>query len=255
MERHADELQFIEWWERDGRHVDWDRRVAESRADVRSPDSLDDLICDDCETFQFRVGVIGEKHVCPQCWEDGGYADQQQLDGFATPSPDRSVYAIVGCGKEKRDGTHPARDLYTSPYFSAKRRWAQEFADDWVVLSAEQGLLDPDDVVDSYDTAVEDIAIAPWLDDIQTELDESLDSTRDVWVLAGQRYVDAADDTGRTLRHVLNRRVEGEIRYPFEQTTGYGDQMRWLADCLDQGTVAMPYDIQDGGQQSLIDYR
>lgn len=254
MEHHADELQFIEWWERDGRHIDWNRRVDEQRSDIHAPDSLDDLICDDCETFQFRVGVIGEKHVCPQCWGDGGYADQEQLDGYVTGADNRPMYAIVGCGKEKREGMHPARELYASPYFGKKREWAEAFAGEWVILSAEHGLIDPDTEIEFYDTTVEDIAIEPWLDDIQATLDASLDSTQNVWVLAGQRYVYTADNKGQTLRHVLNTATDGPVRYPFEQTTGIGDQMQWLTDCLKYNVVAMPYDLLDGGQQSLTHY-
>lgn len=187
MEHHVEELQLIDWWHREGQQIDWAARISERREDIRAPDALDDLFCDDCHTFHYRLGVIGEKHVCPSCWDDRGYAAQQQLDTAVTSPPGspetERVYAIVGCGKDKQDGTHPARELYTAPYFAKKRRWAEELADAWLILSAEHGLVKPDTEIACYDTAIEDVAVDRWLDDVHSfwQLPES--SRSNVWIL------------------------------------------------------------------------
>lgn len=57
---------------------------------------------------------------------------------------------IVQAGKTKRQEATRARDLYTGSLFVASRRWAETRMDDWVILSAEHGVLDPDAIVSPY---------------------------------------------------------------------------------------------------------
>jgi hypothetical protein len=66
--------------------------------------------------------------------------------------------------------------------------------------------------------------------------------------------VDAADASGRTLQHVLTTATTGEVRYPFEQTAGIGEQIAWLTMSVEHDEVTMPYDIDYGGQSELSDY-
>ncbi len=57
---------------------------------------------------------------------------------------------VVSCGKEKIWDRHPhvgptqARNAYTSSVFRAGRRYAERFADQWVILSAKYGLIEPE---------------------------------------------------------------------------------------------------------------
>jgi hypothetical protein len=60
--------------------------------------------------------------------------------------------AVIPCGARKREGVHPAADLYVGPYFRAALRWAQTSgADRILILSAKHGLLELDTEVESYD--------------------------------------------------------------------------------------------------------
>lgn len=59
--------------------------------------------------------------------------------------------ALLSCVKRKCDGPVLARDLYTSPLFRGLRRHAETHADAWYILSAEHGLLAPDELVARYD--------------------------------------------------------------------------------------------------------
>jgi Family of unknown function (DUF6884) len=59
--------------------------------------------------------------------------------------------ALVSCVKSKQDSPAPAGDLYTSPLFRSFRRYAEANADVWYVLSAEHGLLHPDQIVATYE--------------------------------------------------------------------------------------------------------
>jgi hypothetical protein len=44
--------------------------------------------------------------------------------------------ALIGCGKSKRPGRHPARRLYSGPLFRASLEHAEHTADEVLILSA-----------------------------------------------------------------------------------------------------------------------
>lgn len=61
---------------------------------------------------------------------------------------------LVGCVKEKTERPRPAKDLYVSPLFASRRAYVERSCSEWWVLSAEHGLVHPDDVLAPYDTAL-----------------------------------------------------------------------------------------------------
>jgi Family of unknown function (DUF6884) len=72
-----------------------------------------------------------------------------------TPAPQARVNApasggadlvLVGCVKTKADRPQAARDLYRSPLFERRRRYAEQYAARWYILSAEHGLVAPETV-------------------------------------------------------------------------------------------------------------
>jgi hypothetical protein len=72
------------------------------------------------------------------------------------PAPSASASAtpdlvLVGCVKKKLAVAAPARELYTSPLFRKGRVYAERAGAPWFVLSAEHGLVDPDEIVEPYD--------------------------------------------------------------------------------------------------------
>jgi hypothetical protein len=68
---------------------------------------------------------------------------------FALGRPVR--VGLVGCAKRKRDGTHAARELYTSPLFRLALRVAEGTCDEVFVLSAVHELVDLAQPIASYD--------------------------------------------------------------------------------------------------------
>lgn len=59
---------------------------------------------------------------------------------------------LIQCTSSKRDGEHPARDLYDeSAYFRDMRAWADARGDPWLILSAKHGLVHPDEELADYD--------------------------------------------------------------------------------------------------------
>ena len=120
--------------------------------------------------------------------------------------------ALVGCGAAKRDEACPARDMYTSAFFSLKRQYAEQF-DDWYILSAKHGLLDPDEVIDPYDQSIEDVDTATWADQVEKHLD-NLGDVQLVF-LCGRNYWEPLGLSGDT---------------PLTDAGGMFDQMSWLSD-------------------------
>ncbi len=99
---------------------------------------------------------------------------------------------LVGCTKRKRDEPARARDLYDeSPLFRRRRRVARESGKRWAILSAEHGLVDPDERLEPYDTHISDVETTPWATRVLARLSRQLDDGDRVLILAGGRdYVD-----------------------------------------------------------------
>ena len=99
--------------------------------------------------------------------------------------------ALVSCVKSKQASAAAACDLYTSPLFRFLRGYAEAHADAWYILSAEHGLLRPDQIVDPYErtlnTMRKDDRLA-WAQQVQRQLLQVLPEEADVIMLAGQRY-------------------------------------------------------------------
>lgn len=50
---------------------------------------------------------------------------------------------LVSCVKKKRDEPTVPKDLYTSDYFKKMRSYAEQYHNDWYILSAKHGVLRP----------------------------------------------------------------------------------------------------------------
>lgn len=50
---------------------------------------------------------------------------------------------VVGCVATKLDRPAPAKDLYVSPLFARRRRYAEAIGDLWVIFSAKHGIVGP----------------------------------------------------------------------------------------------------------------
>jgi hypothetical protein len=148
---------------------------------------------------------------------------------------DSKRIALVGCGSAKRDKPHPAKHLYSSGYFTLKRRYAEQHCDDWRILSAKHRLLDPDREIAPYDASltpdadsyVGDEAVKQWTSETAAELGSYLETFTDsptIVILAGEDYA------GR-LEPAL-RQVEADVEWPFrrDEIGGLHDQMAWLSE-------------------------
>jgi hypothetical protein len=63
---------------------------------------------------------------------------------------------LVTCVYEKADSPRAAKDLYCSPYFQRLRRYAERHAKPWFIVSAEHGLVRPDEWLAPYERYLPD---------------------------------------------------------------------------------------------------
>jgi hypothetical protein len=101
---------------------------------------------------------------------------------------------LVSCVKSKRDEPATPKELYTSDYFQKMRAYSEQHHDNWWILSAKHGLLDPDgDPIEPYDETLSGARKArkrEWAEKVAEQLeDEGLLSDDITLVLhAGKDY-------------------------------------------------------------------
>jgi len=137
--------------------------------------------------------------------------------------------AIVGCGKKKKSGKHPAEDLYTSQYFKSKKEYANEKAFTWFVLSAEYGLIQHKEEIESYDTTIKDVDEEEWSKLVEKQFEHFMDffdsfeeEIEEIIILAGQDYIEPIKP--------LLKESPYPVSYPFDETNGIGEQLKLLKE-------------------------
>lgn len=138
-------------------------------------------------------------------------------------SLDRPELVVITCGSRKLEHRAPAGELYTGGYHRACRKAAEALRPDRVlILSSAYGLLALDDVVDPYDTAVDDlnaITAAELIDQAEVRGLIRLDP---VVVFAGSRHVKLA------------RAVWPHAVSPLSGVGGMGKQIAYLNAMADR---------------------
>jgi hypothetical protein len=104
---------------------------------------------------------------------------------------------LVSCTKSKRDTPAPPGELYdTSTLFQKASAYAERTHDEWYVLSAKHGLLDPDGpAIEPYDETLTGATVderTAWAERVAAEPEEAGLLRDDVTLVfhAGQDYTD-----------------------------------------------------------------
>jgi len=124
-----------------------------------------------------------------------------------------------------------ARDLYTSPWFRKASAYAAQVADEWYILSARYGLVDPDRVIAPYDETLKRMratARQDWARKVVKDLQTILQPGDHVLILAGLDY---RENLVEPLRQMGCR-----VEVPMEGL-GIGEQLRWLNEALEANDV------------------
>lgn len=129
---------------------------------------------------------------------------------------------LVSCVSEKRTVPSPARDLYTSDWFTKAARYADQVADEWYILSARYGLVHPDQVLEPYNATLKTMgksARQAWAERVFASLKPRLSPGDTVVFLAGQAY--------REFLLAQVARLGCKVEIPMEGLR-IGEQMQWL---------------------------
>jgi len=145
-------------------------------------------------------------------------------DPETTPdlSDDAETLVLVGCGDAKADEPRKAKNLYTSNYAGLKRDYAEEYADEWAILSAKYGLLDPEAEIEPYDVSDDDVDVGDWGVAVAGDLPDVQDT--EVVVLAGPDYAEEVE--GTLFMYGAEVDVPGEGKK-------IGERMSWLSEQLE----------------------
>src|SRR5437899_2180268 len=106
------------------------------------------------------------------------------------PDPKTTVY-LVSCVSKKRTTPSLARDLYISDWFLKARDYVESTGSPWFILSAEYGLVSPDQTVAPYERTLNTMSKAErntWATRVKAQMEKRLPAADRIVVLAGQRY-------------------------------------------------------------------
>ncbi len=132
-----------------------------------------------------------------------------------------AVY-LVSCVSQKRKQVCRARELYVSDWFLKARRYAEASGCRWFILSAEYGLVAPDQVIAPYERTLNTMPVAErraWAERVSERLAAAVPEVSHVVFLAGKRYREFL------ARYLTDRGVA--VSVPMERLR-FGEQLSWL---------------------------
>lgn len=155
-------------------------------------------------------------------------------------------FGIVACSKSKRGENEPdrkfaARDLYDSWLFDSRVAAVEAHCDEWAIMSAEHGYVEPDDWLSWYDRRIDELPAERRLELAYEIVEQLPDGVDEVMVLMGRDYFDPLSKALPDDIEVWDP-LEG-VRL-FEQRS----ELRDLADTTEQATLVI-----DGGSEKHSD--
>ena len=133
---------------------------------------------------------------------------------------------LVSCVKTKLPTPSPAKDLYASAWFRKARACVESTECPWAILSAEYGLLHPDEVIRPYQKTLNAMPVAErraWAHEVLESMDPFLVDIDTVVFFAGLRYRELLEPGLREGGVAISVPMSG-LRQ--------GEQQAWLDDCL-----------------------
>ena len=149
-------------------------------------------------------------------------ADEPERPSF----PPETVF-LVSCVSQKLPHAAPARFFYCSDWFQKARALMEAGGWRWHILSAEYGLVDPNDQLQPYDRRLHDMGVKE-----RFEWSDWIVNTLHLQYL-GEDHVDYAVLAGKVYRKWLVPKLTylggATARVPM-QGLGIGEQKRWLKE-------------------------
>ncbi len=134
---------------------------------------------------------------------------------------EQTIY-LVSCVGKKQETAVQAKGLYVSEWFTRARAFVERAGRPWFILSAEFGLVAPEQIISPYNRTLNMMPRAErqaWAQQVCEQMGRSLPSGAHCVILAGQRYREFLID-------YLARRYSVEVPM---KGLAIGKQLRWLA--------------------------
>ena len=135
---------------------------------------------------------------------------------------------LVSCVSQKDNKPRPAEDLYLSSWFKKAGAYAKQIGDEWYILSAKYGLLQPTETISSYDITLNNMkspARKLWAQGVFEQLKTIINPGDEIVFLAGTKY--------RENLIAPLKKIGAQISIPMEGLR-IGEQMSWLKKQLRQ---------------------
>lgn len=132
------------------------------------------------------------------------------------------TFVLIPCAATKQPGRHQAKDLYVSDLFKKARAYAEQKADQYFILSAKHGLLEPDDELNAYEKTLNKMSRAArsaWSSEVFADLRLIIGAGDHVIILAGEKYREQLPDRLKKLGATVEIPLQG---------LGIGKQLQWL---------------------------
>jgi hypothetical protein len=133
---------------------------------------------------------------------------------------------LISCVTQKRKQACPARDLYVSDWFLKARHYTEASGCRWFILSAEYGLVAPDQVIAPYERTLNTMRVAEcraWAERVSEQRATAVPALSHVVLLAGERYRQCL------AQYLTDHGVT--VSVPMAGL-GIGKQLRWLKQHL-----------------------
>ena len=130
---------------------------------------------------------------------------------------------LVACSSKKRALADKAAELYTSSLFMRSRAWASTHSDYWFIVSARNGLVRPDEIIDPYDVLLDDYGIRrrrTWGEQVIERLRRLCPEMKEIILLTGTMYRQPLLDALRKYDYKVYSPLQG---------SGIGEQLAWLS--------------------------
>ncbi len=137
------------------------------------------------------------------------------------PENDSAIY-LVACVSKKRTVRTAARNLYVSTWFSKARQYIDAQRHPWFILSAQYGLIGPNQVIAPYERTLNTMRMSDcriWAQQVDRQLAIIVPDVSRVVFLAGNRY------RMFLAQHLADRGIA--VTVPM-QGLGIGKQLRWM---------------------------
>lgn len=140
-----------------------------------------------------------------------------------TTNADAPAVLLISCVSKKTTYPCPAQDLYISAWFKKARRFAEESRLPWFILSAEYGMVRPDETIAPYERTLNKMNASErrlWGQRVRHQMKTMLPNTPRIIILAGIRYREHLMPYLRTRAAFIEIPLEG-LRI--------GQQLAWFA--------------------------